>query len=362
MAGTRDLAQFLVRAAEGGMDAVGVLGVKGRVEDRGVGHGAVQATPSTIHPIRHLGNRAVHYSVLWQQVSAFLECSAPRQEAFSMAIATPETLEAVFSRLRDVATRLTEEQQQKLDDVFTQIEDLTETAKDLPRAAREALDEIADNPDWWSLLVFVMVQVGTLDTTHLEVGAMQPVGWGRMVTLTYRADGLVPTATLGLALVKDHGADGKELRRGFVLQIHSTVDYATPPSTYGVSVDADGAATWEFPFTGSVVPPGHGSRIVVSIFWDPPDPRPGPVGLTTGRALASLTLDSTAAEHYSLSIGLGDPRTAAGAGVRVRASLDEQLGVLSQVISIAGIDEQYSPVYTRSFTRAGTFDLNHRAG
>ena len=279
-----------------------------------------------------------------------------------MAIATPETLDAVFSRLRDEATSLTEEQQQKLDDVFTQIEDLAETAKDLPKAAREALDEIADNPDWWSLLVFIMVQVSTLDTTHLKVGAMQPAGWGRMVTLTYKADGLVPTATLGLALVMDQDADGNELRRGLILQIHSTVAYATPPSTYGVSVDADGAATWEFPFTGGVGPPAHANQIVVGIFWDPPDPQTGPVGLTAGRVLASVTLNSAAAEHYSLSIGLGDPRTAAAAGVRVRASLGEQLGVLSQVISIAGIDEQYSPAYTRSSTRAGTFDLNHRAG
>lgn len=281
-----------------------------------------------------------------------------------MPIATPETLESVFSRLQDEATSLTDEQAQKLDDVFALIEDLADAAQDLPQAARDALDKITDNPDWWSLLVFIMVQISKLDDAHLKVGAMQPDGWGRMVTLTYKADGLVPTATLGLALVKDLDADGNNLLRGFMLNIHSVVAYATPANTYGVSIDADGVASWEFPFSGSVKPPAHASRIGAAIFWDPPDlqSEPGPIGITTGRAQARVTLDSTAAERYSLSVGLGDPTTAAAAGVRIRASLDEQLGVLAQVISIAGIDEQYSPTYTRSSTAAGTFDLNHRTG
>lgn len=279
-----------------------------------------------------------------------------------MPIATPETLESVFSRLRDEATSLTAEQAQKLDDVFALIEDLADAAQDLPQAARDALNEITDNPDWWSLLVFIMVQISKLDDAHLKVGAMQPDGWGRMITLTYKADGLVPTATLGLALVKDLDADGNDLLRGFMLKIHSAVAYATPASTYGVSIDADGVASWEFPFGGSVNPPAHASRIGAAIFWDPPDPQPGPIGMTTGRAQARVTLDSTAAERYSLSVGLGDPTTVAAAGVRIRASLDDQLGVLAQVISIVGIDEQYSPTYTRSSTAAGTFNLNHRTG
>src|SRR3954454_7442186 len=128
-----------------------------------------------------------------------------------MAIATPDTLAAAFGQIIAEAQKQAADQAQQLTDILATLGQLGDDIVDLPTSAFDDLE-----PNWWSLLVFVLLQIAKADEDHLNVGAMQPTGWSRMVTLTY-TEALgpgQPSATLGLAVVNDAGADGIDLTRG----------------------------------------------------------------------------------------------------------------------------------------------------
>jgi hypothetical protein len=280
-----------------------------------------------------------------------------------MATATPQTLDALGSQLLAEIQKSTDAQREELNRIFQQAGALTDQARDLPDAARRALDDLVSDPDWFSLLLFILVKLSALDD-HLTVGAMQPPGWSRMITLTYTVDAQA-AATVGVAPLTDTNLLGIPLSRGIFLRFRKdvTVDFPVAGGI-GLSLDAHGTGDWMFAFGKPLGKPVTPATVAATLFWDPPDLTVPPVTLTTGRAAATVDLNSQAvggAKPYALTIGLGDATTPATAGMRAHIDLGSSLGVLSEVISIATIDEQYSPTYTRPAAGPPTFDLHHRS-
>ncbi|MGV9669315.1 hypothetical protein ACWDPV_01810 [Gordonia sp. NPDC003504] len=280
-----------------------------------------------------------------------------------MATATPQTLDALGSQLLAEIQKSTDAQREELNKIFQQAGALTDQARDLPDAARQALNDLVSDPDWFSLLLFILVKLSALDD-HLTVGAMQPPGWSRMITLTYTVDAQA-AATVGVAPLTDTTAAGILLSRGVFLRIHTDVTHTFPVAGgIGLSLDAHGSGDWKFAFGTPLMKPATPATVAATVFWDPPDLTVPPVALTTGRAAATVTLDSQpagGAKPYAVTIGLGDSTAASTAGMRAHIDLGSSLGVLAEVISIATIDEQYSPIYTRPAAGAPTFDLRHRS-
>ncbi|MEP9390727.1 hypothetical protein ABLE94_00510 [Gordonia sp. VNK1] len=280
-----------------------------------------------------------------------------------MATATPQTLDALGSQLLAEIQKSTDAQREELNEIFRQAGDLTDQAHDLLDGARDALDDLVSDPDWFSLLLFLVVRLSALDD-HLTVGAMQPPGWSPMITLTYTVDAQA-AATLGVAPLTHTDDAGNPLSRGVFLRIHKDVTANFPVAGgIGLSLAAHGAGQWTFAFGKPLGKPMTPATVAATLFWDPPDLTATPVTLTTGRAAATVHLNSqpaAGAKPYALTIALGDATTPATAGMRAHIDLGSSLGVLSEVISIATIDEQYSPTYTRPAAGPPTFDLHHRS-
>jgi hypothetical protein len=278
-----------------------------------------------------------------------------------MAIATPDTLAAMFGQLIEEAAKQAADKPDELREILAPLGELGNDIKNLPADAFDAL-----KPDMWSLLVFVLVQVAKTDPANLKVGAMQPPGWSRMVTLTYYTDTVdlaQPSITLGLAVLKDTGAGGGELTRGVLLRVSGPIPKTSlpndPAAPVRVSVEADGAVEWPIPFSQPLAKPAQEAQLTLGISWDPPDPTVPGFEFSTGPADATVVLDShTGAELYNISVGLGSS-SPPPAGVRVAVNPD--LGVLGKVVSIAAIDERYSPRFTHGQKTPATFTLNHNS-
>ena len=285
-----------------------------------------------------------------------------------MPTANPDNLSTVFVQVLDAVQNLTDEQMDKLEKLFAEVGALTDEITELPQSAKNKLDEITENPDWWSVLVFLMVQIAELDEQHLSVGAMQPDGWSRMLTLTYTRDEHPAAATLGLALIADKDRNGAALRRGLMLKISRTdpdgIRIPQQRNTIGVSLKSTADCTWMFGFGQSPQSPGHDVTVEAGLFYNPPDLAAGPAAFTTGEAAVTVTLKSAVhapQKHYSLKVELGSRVAPAQTGVRGRVDFGSMLGVLADVVHIASIDEQYSPAYVLPDKGDPTFDLNHHS-
>ncbi|MBD0020564.1 hypothetical protein GII33_06135 [Gordonia pseudamarae] len=276
----------------------------------------------------------------------------------------PDNLQTAFAQLLDAATKAGADGSRQLTDLFDQVGTLTDDVRDLPDTAKERLKQITDNPDWWSLLVFLLVRIAELDHDHMRVGARKPPGWVRTLTLTYTPEGPAPAATLGLAIVGDES--DPTLKRGLLLDITQALDVSIPQqdSMFGLTLKADGTCGWVFEFGSPPTPPDGDVSVDIGLFYDGlPDLGRSPAAVTTGRARLTLALNSTPAPSekcYSLTAGLGSPNTAADAGVRAHVDFGSMLGILGTVIDIRTIDEQYSPAYTLPASGEPSFVLNHR--
>jgi hypothetical protein len=276
-----------------------------------------------------------------------------------MATATPETLGTVVGQIVAEAQRQAANESQKLSDILDRVGDLADEVTQLPEDILQQLKDAVDPPQWWSLLVFALTAIAKADPEHLKVGAMQPPGWSRMVTLTY-VNPPVPAVTLGLALVKDI-AGGVDLQRGVLLRVDDKIDPAVRVPAHGgpywLSLAASGAIDWLIPFGQPLTAPLQVATIDASVNWDPPDLGSATAGVLTGPAQVAVHLDTAPGnELYSLKVGLG---AAATPGLRIALNLAPTLGALAGFVSIAAIDERYSPQYARGQKTAGAFHLNH---
>lgn len=272
-----------------------------------------------------------------------------------MPTATPDTLGDVLGQIiqesaRQAAAAPTQ-LQNWFDELVTQVGNLVDDAKQAPTDALDRLDELVDPPDWWSLLVVVLVQVSKLDP-RLSVGAMKPPGWSRTVTVTF-TDG-PGQVTAGLALT-DPG-----LIHGFLLRSNGDVDTGSlSVGPLAVSVQTTGAVTWEVPFSGPVGLPPVPATVDASISWDPGVRAGNPGDVATfslGTARVRVRLSSLPGEPlYTVKIGLGDEDGKAGATAKV--DVGKPLGGL---VSIQPVDESYSPQLVLTHGAAPRFTLGHR--
>lgn len=262
-----------------------------------------------------------------------------------MATATPDTLGDVLSQLITSAADAAAAQPAKLAEVFDQagrtLGDVVEQATDLPSQALDTLKSLVDPPDWWSLLLFVLVQVAKLDP-HLSVGTASPLGWSRTVTVTYTVDPGPPvqSVTVGLALT-DPGTT-----HGVTLDATGPVT-VSPLGTGGplvVSIATTAELHWRIPFAGPPLTlPDQAAVLDATISWDPHIAVGDAVaGLTIGPAGAVVHLDSTPGNPlWGLKLGIGTPPATPGADAHV--DLGQALGALGSIVHIGAIDERYSP-------------------
>ena len=292
-----------------------------------------------------------------------------------MATATPETLGTVFGQILSEVEKQAGEQEDTVKHILDQLHDLGNDVTDLPADLWKELKDAVEHPKWWSLLLFLMVEISTLDA-HLRAGAIKLPDWSRMVTLTY-SNPPVPPITLGLALVKDVEG-GVDQKRGVLIRVAGPIPLTPlpdpaapapaghPKSPFGVSVAASVAAEWRIPFSGPIEPPAdHDATVDLALTWDPKSIAPnlsvGSDGVSLGDAYVAVKLTSTPAHLYTLRVGLGDPSNANTPGLKAAMDLSPKLGVLGEIVKIAKIDERYTPEYTRGSDAPSAFNLNHRS-
>ncbi len=257
-----------------------------------------------------------------------------------MVTATPDTLGDVLSQIVQAAAEAAAAVPHDLQQVFDQaghaIGDVAEQAQDLPAAALAAVKQLIDPPDWKSLLILILVKISELDPDHLKVGAMQPAGWSRTLTLTYT---LEPgkSVTVGFAMT-----DPAPAKHGFILQ--ATAGLALGPIALGpltFAANSVGDASWRLGFAGPLEKPAQNASLNASLRWDPK--------ISVGDATAGLSLGplgltaalSTGAPLYQVTLGAGDGGARPGADAKI--DLSKLLGALGAIVHITPIEESYSP-------------------
>ncbi|MEO7350337.1 MAG: hypothetical protein ABIW17_00435 [Marmoricola sp.] len=273
-----------------------------------------------------------------------------------MVNAGPDTVGTVLDQIvAEVAALATEKSDQvraALDAAGRDLAHKAEEAEKLPADVVKRIKDLCDPPDYWSLLLFVLVKISELDP-HLSVGTMNPDGWSRMVTVTWTGDG--PDAvrfTAGLAVTDP------DLKHGIMLKASAPLDLAFG-SDLRVEVTAQDNADWTWEFGGSVESPDASAVLEVGLSWKPPIPAlSNDVG---GVSIGPLHLNATFARSpteplYKLALGLG---VAADPGLRAQLHAGRALGVLGQIVHVADLDEQYSPQVALADGQEPLFTLGH---
>ena len=273
-----------------------------------------------------------------------------------MVNAGPDSIGTVLDQLvaevAALATERADQVRQALDDAGHGVGDVLDEAQDLPTATIERIKQLCDPPDWWSLLLVVLLEVSKLDP-HLSVGVMRPDGWSRMVTVSYTQDGPDPKKfTVGLA-VTDPG-----LRHGLLLTADAPIELAFGDHLR-VEVSARDAARWTWEFGGAVEAPAADAVLDVDLAWKAPVPALAePAGdVSVGPLHLHATLAKSPAEPvYKLRLGLGvttDP------GLHAQLHVGQALGALGAFLSVADLDERYSPQVELAQGREPLFTLGH---
>jgi hypothetical protein len=265
-----------------------------------------------------------------------------------MDASDPQSLaSAVAAMLGYAAEQAQQASNDALHNVFDQFADLPNQAQQLPGDVLDTLRSACDPPDWWSLLVFVMVKLNDiLQSPKIWIGAAQPSGWSRMLTLNYSPDAEsdAPALTVGLA-VTDSGC-----KHGIWINLSKDFDPDTinAQAPYGLSLTLSGTGTssWNYPFDGqapSVNLPGVSASAEASISYSPPwsgisNPIPNnPVfDLSLGNISADVLLaSSNPLYHLEASIGpLGGTLTPQGA---------LGSGLAAQLLTLSAVEVSYNP-------------------
>jgi hypothetical protein len=230
----------------------------------------------------------------------------------------PQSLaSALASMLKHAVDQARHPPDTKLQSIFDGLGDLVGKNLQLPDGpggALQTLRDACDPPNWWSFLMFVMVRIQKPLQPSIWIGAAQPAGWSRMLTLNYSPDAQLgapptpPALTIGLAVTDPDKAQG--IWVNVAGKFYHDISY--PPVhrlTANLSATGDGPGpwTWEFRFDGqpNSVPPA-GVSAAVSVSWAPGwSGQQTPVyDLSLGGLSASLQLASSD-PSYRLQAGLG---------------------------------------------------------
>ncbi|MGO9033202.1 hypothetical protein [Mycobacterium sp.] len=232
-----------------------------------------------------------------------------------MDASDPQSLaSSLASMLNYAVTQAQQDPNSVLQDLFNGLPALSGQSSQLPDDVVDSLRGKCDPLDWWSLLVFVMLRIEQPLRPSVWVGAAQPDGWAKMLTLNYSPDaqwGAPPTPpvlTVGLAVTDS----GPGLSQGVWVNVAKpfTHDISYPPSlrlAATLSGKGTGTWTWEYPFNhppAAVAPAGVSAAVSVS--WAPGwSGQQTPVyDLSLGGLSASLQLGSSD-PNYRLQAGLG---------------------------------------------------------
>jgi hypothetical protein len=89
-------------------------------------------------------------------------------------MAGPDILGSELSQIIALAEQQAANQFQELEKLFSEVCQLGNDVTDLLQEALQRFKDLVNKPNWWSGLVFVMVQISKADPAHLKAGAIQP--------------------------------------------------------------------------------------------------------------------------------------------------------------------------------------------
>lgn len=280
---------------------------------------------------------------------------APPAPPGAGARVTAPAAESVLAALTSLLQQAADEAAAQPGKLADAVSDATDQLTALPEQVYDELKDAVEHPDWFSLLVAILLAVRELDRDHLSVGKLEPGdGWAPAVTLTHHDQpaGVDEATTVGLSLCGD-GTHGVLARCRTAL-----------PMTFGsgglrVTLAGSGNADWRIGFTGGLRPPTGAGTLDVTVEWDPGLHVEPAAGISFGvgplRFVAHL---ATTAPLWSLELGLGTagpPPAVPGVG----ASLDLRplLGDLAGLVSLDVPAQRYSPRLTVSDGSTPVFDL-----
>lgn len=271
---------------------------------------------------------------------------------------SPEELANVLTEVARQALQQAADQPGALSDLIDRAvrdgEEIVDGVRRLPGDVLDALRELTDPPDWFSLAAFVLLRVAELDP-HLSVGALPDTPeHGKALTLTY-ADPAVGNATVGFALFGEGPAV-------ILLRATPDLDQRFRDPTFSFGFKTSGAVAWSIPLKGPVTAPaGPAGTITLTASLDviakSIQITPG-LDASTGPLVAEIHL-STAAPVWSVMAALGTPP--AKPGLHVGIDGNALLGPLSAVVSAALPNESYSPLVTIGQGSPPAFDLRHES-
>lgn len=245
--------------------------------------------------------------------------------------------------------------------VFDGLTGLSGQSSPLPDGKLGELRQSYSSANWSSLLLFLMLEVQKPLAPSVWIGAAQPAGWSRMLTLNYSPDarqGAAPTppvVTIGLAVLDSTATQGiwVDVAKPFT----HAVSYP-PKRRLAVKLSSTGVGRWELPFDGHptiVAPAGWSAE--VNVAWAPGwKGQQTPVyNLSLGGLTASLRLGSSD-PTYQLNAGLGP----LGGTLTPRAALGD--GLSSLLPNHGDIGVHYNPSLIIEQGIPASFSLGSPAG
>ncbi|HTX95990.1 MAG TPA: hypothetical protein VME67_14690 [Mycobacterium sp.] len=245
--------------------------------------------------------------------------------------------------------------------IFDRLTGLSGQSSPLPDGVVGELQQSYSSPNWSSLLLFLMLEVQKPLAPSIWIGAAQPTGWSRMITLNYSPDaqqGAQPTppvVTIGLAVLDSTATQGiwVDVAKPFT----HAVSYP-PKRRLAVNLSSTGNGRWELPFDGhptTAAPAGWSAEMTVA--WAPGwTGQHTPVyNLSLGGLTASLRLGSSD-PAYRLNAGFGP----LGGTLTPRAALGD--GLTSLLPNHGDIGVHYNPSLVVEQGTSASFTLGSSAG
>lgn len=229
-----------------------------------------------------------------------------------MLVSNPSAIPGVLKTLLDNAGKQALTEPDKIGQLFDKLPKPGDPSSVSPL---DALKQFWP-PDWWSLLVFVLVEIQEkIGDPELWVGIQQPPGWARMITLNYSPGATVnqpppaPVLTLGLAL-----GDSQQgtLNQGIWINLGDHVDQKQLGSDpVQLTLSGQGNGSWHYEFGGALpalLPAGAtDSWVDLKANWNPGWNAGGANSIfdvSAGALLVEVRL-AAAAPHYAITVGFG---------------------------------------------------------
>jgi hypothetical protein len=256
------------------------------------------------------------------------------------------------------------------------LEQLGQAALGAPDNFGQLLDQLPkpgdvqpDNPldalkqfkrDWWSLLVFLLVEIqDRIGDPRVWVAAQQPDGWARMVTLNYSPDAVAkqppppPVLTVGLAVRGPN--DKTDWKQGVWVNVAKSFADTQQLGSDSVTLNLSGTGpgSWSYTFGGGpspLLPDGSADTVRALVTWNPWGKGLSLplISLTPGPVTADLTLHA-ASPMYAFTFGLGP----------LSAGLQKQGGplgtLMSQVLEVSPVE--YHPQVALTDGQSPEFSL-----